>query len=81
MDNPNYGIIQEDVKRKTAYNTQYKTVGVQWFASICFSIQLFQRWIQSRSANPTVSYRQPLPTITSNYGERRTRNREEIKGI
>ena len=39
-----------------AGNTQYKTVGVQWFASNCFSNQLFQRWIQTRSENPTVSY-------------------------
>lgn len=42
------------------HNTQYKTVGVQWFASICFSNQLFQRWIRTRSENPTVSYCQPL---------------------
>jgi len=31
-------------KKNTAHNTQYKTVGVQRFASICFSNQLFQRW-------------------------------------
>ncbi len=41
-------------------NTQYKTVGVQWFARLWFSYQLFPRWIRTRSENPTVSYCQTL---------------------
>lgn len=34
-------------KARTA-NTQYKTVGVQWFADVWFSNQLLPRWIQTR---------------------------------
>jgi len=49
--------------RMPAANTQYKTVGVQWFASICSRINFLQRWIQTRSENPTVSYCQTLPAI------------------
>ncbi len=44
----------------TPHNTQYKAVGVQWFAGLWFSHQLFPRWIQTHSENPTVSYFQPL---------------------
>ena len=44
----------------TPPNTQYKTVGVQWFARVWFSLQLFPRWIQTRSENPTVLYCQTL---------------------
>ena len=51
-------------------HTQYKTVGVQWFASICFSFQLFQRWMRTRSENPTVSYCQPLCATAKNEKER-----------
>ena len=44
----------------TAGNTQYKTVGVQWFAKVWFSHQLFPWWIGTCFENPTVSYCQPL---------------------
>jgi len=53
-----YPMVTQDTL--PAANTQYKTVGGQWFASICFSNQLFQRWIRTRSENPTVSYCQTL---------------------
>ena len=41
-------------------HTQYKTVGVQWFASICFSRQRSCRLTRTQPENPTVSYCQPL---------------------
>lgn len=43
-----------------AANTQYKTVGIQWFAWLRFPRQLFPRWIRTRSENPTVSCCQTL---------------------
>jgi len=49
--------------KSPAYNTQYKTVGVQWFARVWFSLQLFPWWIQTQPENPTVSYCKTLPTI------------------
>jgi hypothetical protein len=45
------------------HNTQYKTVGVQWFAGVWFSHQRFSRWTGTHSENPTVSYCQPLGGI------------------
>ena len=45
-----------------AHNTQYKTVGVQWFAGLWFSLRLFCRWTGTHSENPTVSYCKPLAT-------------------
>ena len=44
----------------TMPSTQYKTVGVQWFAGVWFFRMHFLRWIQTRSENPTVSYCQTL---------------------
>lgn len=44
-------------------NTQYKTVGGQWFARLWFSRQRFPLWIGMHSENPTVSYCQTLPLI------------------
>ncbi len=41
-------------------NTQYKTVGVQWFAVLWFSRQPFPRWTRTQPENPTVSYCHPL---------------------
>jgi len=46
-----------------AHNTQYKTVGVQWFAGVWFLLQLFPRWTSTRSEIPTVSYCQTLVVI------------------
>jgi hypothetical protein len=40
--------------------TQYKTDGVQWFARVWFSRQLFCRWTGTQPENPTVSYCQTL---------------------
>lgn len=48
-------------------NTQYKTVGVQWFARLWFSRQRFPRWIGTQPENPTVSYCQPLCGILRNH--------------
>ena len=59
--------------RMPAANTQYKTVGVQWFASICSRINFLQRWIQTRSENPTVSYCQTLcATLKDDTDRKRT---------
>lgn len=49
-----------------AHNTQYKTVGVQWFARHWFPRHRFPRWIRTRSENPTVSYCQPLCVVQKN---------------
>ena len=48
-------------------NTQYKTVGVQWFAGVWFALQLFPRWIRTKPENPTVSYYQPLGEINDPF--------------
>jgi len=52
-----------NLKIKPAYNTQYKTVGVQWFAGVWFSLQHFCRWTRMQPENPTVSYCQPLEVM------------------
>ena len=49
-----------------AGNTQYKTVGVQWFASVWFSLQRFPLWIRTNFENPTVSYCQTLGASVKN---------------
>jgi hypothetical protein len=51
------------INKKTVYNTQYKTVGVQWFTGLSFPRQRFPRWIVTNSANPTVSYRKTLAAV------------------
>ncbi len=45
----------------TTANTQYKTVGVQWFARLWFSHQRFPRWIQNALRKPN---RFILSTVT-----------------
>lgn len=47
-------------------NTQYKTVGVQWFAVLWFSRQPFPRWTRTQPENPTVSYCHPLAPSLEN---------------
>ncbi len=55
-------ILNIDIKNNKSrpHNTEYKTVGVQWFAKLWFSRQPFPRWIQTHPENPTVSYCQPM---------------------
>ena len=58
-DPVNYG---KEIIISTVANTQYKTVGVQWFAWLWFPHQRLTRWKQTRSENPTVSYCKTLVT-------------------
>jgi hypothetical protein len=52
-----------DKLRNERLYTQYKTAGVQWFNCICSIINFLQRWVQTPSENPTVSYCQTLSVV------------------
>ncbi|HAW59640.1 MAG TPA: hypothetical protein DCX03_11655, partial [Bacteroidales bacterium] len=54
----------QDKKQRNA-NTQYKTVGVQWFARVWSPLNRFPWWIMTQPENPTVSYCQPLAVIVN----------------